>query len=549
MRLSQFPYHTLLLCVYPIVYLYAHNIVFILPENTLRSFGLSVGLTIFFLLSFRLILRSWEKAGLLCSLLVVMFFSFGHLVNLLEMQFIERQNGSISLRTLGIGWLLSFLLLVFLILRSRLPKNLTLFLNIITLVLIIFPLAMVGSTLFSVQVANSSREREKLVEMRGQAEAESGLPMLKEGQYPDIYYIVLDSYERADLLAKYYGYDNSPFLKELENRGFYVASGSRSNYLNTTYSLNTSLNLIYFGDFPKNLIKNARYNLQTNYVSDFLRERGYEVVVFDSGTGDSNNQYADVFMTSLPVDAEAESLINPFEALLMRTTVGLILVKSEIHGSPAEQSGMILADTVNHELDVRRGRIYYALNHIPDFARQEGRHFVFSHIYAPHIPFLWGPDGEELNYRENMNFYWYQPAPEDYPEQYINQVKFLNQAVLNTIDQILTESHSPVVIIIQSDHGDDRFIDWRAPTYQGIDVRSATLNAMYFSDGAYESLYPTMTTVNTFRLVFNHFFGTKYPLLSDNVYFHVHPLMTPPNVVPKFTDACQEFGVCIPKQP
>ena len=31
-------------------------------------------------------------------------------------------------------------------------------------------------------------------------------------------------------------------------------------------------------------------------------------------------------------------------------------------------------------------------------------------------------------------------------------------------------------------------------------------------------LYPNITSVNTFRVVFNTFFGTQYPLLPDLIY-------------------------------
>ena len=46
---------------------------------------------------------------------------------------------------------------------------------------------------------------------------------------PDIYFIVLDGYARADVLAKYYGFDNGPFIGGLRQRGFQVSEASRSN--------------------------------------------------------------------------------------------------------------------------------------------------------------------------------------------------------------------------------------------------------------------------------------------------------------------------------
>ncbi len=53
---------------------------------------------------------------------------------------------------------------------------------------------------------------------------------------PDIYYIILDSYGRADMLKSVYGFDNSSFMNGLEQRGFFVASRSQANYPKTVLS-------------------------------------------------------------------------------------------------------------------------------------------------------------------------------------------------------------------------------------------------------------------------------------------------------------------------
>jgi len=42
------------------------------------------------------------------------------------------------------------------------------------------------------------------------------------------------------------------------------------------------------------------------------------------------------------------------------------------------------------------------------------------------------------------------------------------------------------------------------------------LNAVYFPDHDYRMLYPQMSPVNTFRIVFNHYFGQNLPLLKDS---------------------------------
>jgi hypothetical protein len=64
------------------------------------------------------------------------------------------------------------------------------------------------------------------------------------GYAPDIYYIILDAYGRADTLQSLFDYDNSEFLDFLEAKGFYVADCAQSNYSQTILSLSSSLTSI-----------------------------------------------------------------------------------------------------------------------------------------------------------------------------------------------------------------------------------------------------------------------------------------------------------------
>ena len=543
----KFPFHPILLCIYPILYVYALNLVYIPFKDIVRFLFLSIGLITFFLLGFRVVLRDWEKAGVLSSLLSCLFYSFGHVAITLE-KWLHHRDFDFNVSVLTWTWLLVFTLLAFFIVRFKLPDKTTQFLNLMSGMLLVFSLWAIFTT---VDVSNdtSQLDEEKIASLRGEAEAEGSLPQVPSSELPDIYYIISDGYLRADYLDELFGYDNSSFINALEQRGFYIVSSSHSNYLNTNYSLNTSLNLMYFHEFPERIFNKAKYNLLTNYVVNYLKKNEYQTVVFDSGTGDTNNQDADIFITQNPTNAEEKRGLNTFEQFFLRTTMGLLFFSDQsLDSNPEKPNGMIRS-TVNQELSIRRDRISHALTHLPDYASKVGHYFLFAHIYLPHIPFLYGPEGEELSYHENLNIYWYEVEPENYIEYYNYQIDYVNQALLNTIDLILTNSKKPVVIVLQSDHGDEKFLDRDAPTTQGINVRSAIINAIYFSDQTYDGLYPTMTPVNTFRVVFNHWFGTQYPLLTDKVFFHEHPLSTRINEKPEFVDTCVHFNICLTSPP
>jgi hypothetical protein len=515
--------------------------------DTVRFLVLSIGFFSLLLFGFRVVLRDWEKAGFLSSLLSVLFYSFGHIAIALE-NWLHHRGIGFNVSVLAWTWLLVFIMLSFLIVQFRLPAKTTQLLNIISGILLVFSL----SAIISFGDVNSDlnpHDEGILSQLRGETEAEASLLHVPSSELPDIYYIIFDGYVRSDYLKELYSYDNSSFINALEQRGFYIVSSSHSNYLNTNYSLNTSLNLMYFHEFPDRIFNKAKYNLLTNYVVNFLQEYEYQIVVFDSGTGDTNNQDTDIFITPETTNSEERSTINAFEQFFLRTTMGLLFFNDQSLGNNLEKPKGLVRSNVNHELSIGRSRISYALTHLPDYSSKEGHYYLFSHIYLPHIPFLYGPDGEELSYHENLNLYWYDVEPENYIEYYTYQIDYLNHAVLDTIDMILTNSNKPVVIVLQSDHGDEKFLDWDAPTTQGVSVRSAILNAIYYSDQVYDEFYPTMTPVNTFRVVFNHWFGTQYPLLFDKVFFHEHPISTRINEKPKFLDGCIHFNICLPSPP
>jgi hypothetical protein len=104
----------------------------------------------------------------------------------------------------------------------------------------------------------------------------------------------------------------------------------------------------------------------------------------------------------------------------------------------------------------------------------------------------------------------------------VNQTKYLNKKLLDAIDTILAESKTPPIIILQGDHG-----PWLQPKEEHMWI----LNAYYLPDHM-EKLYPTISPVNTFRLVFDAYFGGKYDMLKDVSYFSPVPKLYEFSVVP-----------------
>ncbi|MEE8494640.1 MAG: hypothetical protein V3S25_11395, partial [Nitrospirales bacterium] len=103
-------------------------------------------------------------------------------------------------------------------------------------------------------------------------------------------------------------------------------------------------------------------------------------------------------------------------------------------------------------------------------------------------------------------------------EAYVDEVMFLNQKVREVVTEILAKAEHEPIIIVQGDHG---FLPWDRSFPEQVRLRStfAILNAYHLPDGGRDRLYASISPVNTFRIILNHYFGANYPLRPDQSYY------------------------------
>jgi hypothetical protein len=316
---------------------------------------------------------------------------------------------------------------------------------------------------------------------------------------PDIYFIVLDGYARADILREYYGFDNTPFLNELRELGFQVSDASRANFAWTFLSLGSALNLDYVQPLlGERLDRESRDRkeiyrlLRDNRASHFLKQRGYRTVHLQStwgGTG--TNAFADEFIPCQTGMFGTEYLRAVADASWLRAF-----------------SSKLSLDVANCHLK--------NFETLADQAKSASPKFVFAHFLPPHHPYLFDREGHILRRATVSDQFEFQKRLWEDRDSYVDQLIFVNRRIAEVVGRILKDSSHPPVIMLLSDHGPNLKDGIMVPEERRI--RFANLTAMFLPSAPSDFLPSDATPVNHLRRVFNLYFGARLAILPDRFF-------------------------------
>lgn len=482
---KSFIWYPFLFAAYPVLGLLAVNIGQARPDAGLRPLGIAVlGAGVLFGLM-GLSLRDWHRAAFVSAAWIALFAAYGHIYGYLQ------EKAPEYAKTPYLAGM-SLLLAAFALFAASRPKarmeTWTAPLNMVALALVILPIGQIAWYQLEVQNAPS---------------VSAGAPIAQvEGEKPDIYYIILDSYTRDDTLRQAYKYGNSEFLGGLEEIGFDVAECSMSNYVRTELSLASSFNMDYLPVLDERITPESQARsplwglIRNSAVMDYVEGQGYETVAFATGYPWSEWDHADLYMESDPLRGG----LTEFESLLLETTAYRI----------AEEEGLVNMRLVT--FNRYRERTQFVLDTLPTLAGRDGPQFIFAHIIIPHPPFVFAEDGSRADSLSFLNEKAQYPASQ-YAKGYVMQLTFINREITRIVKEIIAKSETPPVIIIQGDHG---------PWLQPKERRLTILNA-YYLPGHPEAVFDTITPVNTFRVVFNLYLGGEFELLPNQSYFSPVP--------------------------
>ncbi len=495
----EFPFHSLLVSAFPILSVFTMNTQEITLASLYRPLAVAVLGTAVLWMLLTVICRDIRKAAIAASTISLAFFSYGHIKNVLPHSMAWTVTPAL-LAALAVGFYILF--------RASASLNqATLRLNQFSVVLIAPALfTVISDGVLGPQFAAKSQLPSKGYSRTtwSPVEHKTSLSVAEASKLPDVYYIVLDAYGRADSLKEFYGFDNTPFIRQLEKRGFFVANKSPSNYDQTTLCLASALNMGYLdGPAIETTAKrggvDARDMLDNSAVAEFLRKLDYKYVYVWTNGETTRVKTADVVLGN-------ESKVSNLDAEAFSMT-------------PLSDNPAVLRRTY----DEARANLSYGFDNLDDPAEMKGRKFVLAHILAPHPPFVFGPNGEAVNsfsgQGEDASMLLRSMSRDEYRQGYIGQLQYVNRRVLEAIDSILAKSKRRPIIILQGDHGSRMSLDWDRLDKTDVREPFSILNAYLVPDSVRAKLYPKISPVNSFRILLSEKFGAALPTLPDQTFY------------------------------
>src|SRR5256714_4593603 len=476
--------HPILLAEYPVLSLFQHNQSEIDLNVLWSSLAPAAASAAAAFLLFRLLVKRGSKAGVLASLAVVWFFYYG------------RFSGGVS--GLGLGdrelfpfWTVLFVLAAFGVVRTKRDMvDLNRVASAVAAAVLLVPVWKIAAYRIDHPPVRVSDPRLWPSVLRK--------PVLTGGiRRPDIYFIIPDDYARADVLKQYFHYDASGFIRQLEKRGFVVADQARSPYSKSELNMASTLNLDYLSRLPKILGKSSqdvllvRRMIDDSRASRLLESLGYRYIHLDSDniTFAADNPH-----------------ISPLAAPDNLTYLWLRESALRLVGG---RYGFDEAAT-NERF---RKSVRSAFAQLEATAARPGPKFVLFHTLMPHDPYIFGAHGQSVTFPDRSDTGHSTKRGMRY---YVRQLQFVDRKLLEATDAILARSRA-AIIVIQSDEGFEALPeDWGEAAVR--DMRVKGLSAFYLPGGRPARLPQKLNTVNSFRFLFDRYFGTHYAPLKSASY-------------------------------
>ena len=242
--------------------------------------------------------------------------------------------------------------------------------------------------------------------------------------------------------------------------------------------------------------------ISDNLVARTFEQNGYQFIAITSGF---------------------PAIVFPKAQMEMHSVGGLSLLETSlINSTPIHES----ANVGRSMYRIRRDWLDSAVDSLTGLAGTTSQpRFIFAHILAPHPPFVFGPHGETnshgkaFGYWDGDDFIKNGQSREDYRAGYAGQVEYMSRRIVKAVETLNSSRGVKPIIIIQGDHGSKLNLAQNSLEQTDINECFPILNAYSVPKSIQEKLYPGITPVNSFRIIFNELFGQELPLLPDQSWY------------------------------
>ncbi len=487
--LKRWPLHTLLVPVFFILSIYVQLAGLLYTEEVIQaSLIVIIGTLSLFGILF-LVYKDKRKAGFATTTIGILFLFFGDIKKILTsipvLQYISSYRFMLPLSLLVIAFVL------YKTKRTRSLATATLFLNILLLVYIAMDL--------SKWINLRSKEN------KGVSQPELRTVSIDPAAMPNIYYIVFDGYPSTQAQQEILGVSHNSMDSILSGRGFHLLKYPLSNYNYTSFSIASVFNMEYLDWVKKGTTAKAYHfsrsasDVSNSLLIDWLMQNGYSIYnlsVFDLPGRPSISRERFFFATT-PAIIFHNTMWN-------RVKWDIIPVLFPSYTKKLVAIGRKEFKESIGQYKIFNRQVWDSLQQLPSSQRGIAPKFIYAHFEMPHSPYFYDSSGrpypDEKVYSPNVS------ADKD---MYRNYIGYVNNRISPLLDSIIHNGENNI-IIFQSDHGSRDIIQKK----QSDEFRN--YSAFYFPDRDYHSLYDSMSNVNTFRIIFNKYFGQQLPLLGDS---------------------------------
>ena len=478
-------FNPLIIGIFFILFLYSNNLGEGIKPFEVISLFFIVGIFSYsiYLISF-FIYKNSSKASFYSLILLFIFLSYGYFYDLLnEIIFINE----LSRHRYLVPLILIYLLIQLILLKKKEweLKNFhkIFFMTFLTLIVI---------NLFSI-ISFDLRPSNPLFETKN-------INVKNEyNDLPDVYHIVLDMYPTEDILKTRFEFDNSQFVNELESLGF-RKEDMRSNYISTMYSIPSTINMKHFHDATQeeiNYMHETHYSFNKSVEAYLAKKIGYEI--YEISTDDIKGFYG--------------YFLGDFSRIFFRTN--FIRVIDDYF-------------MISNDLFKNKNQKYFKdnIDELVKISTNNETTWVYFYSRPPHPPFIFNEDGSK-----NLDTNPYNEFAEDLTDiwdkedklDFIEQLKYLNNEVIDSIENILSNSKNSI-IIIHSDHGIHNFYSkYNYETNEEISKEAyeelfSTINFIYTPNKCISNDYKIGTNINIISTLFRKCFKLDIED-SENIQF------------------------------